>query len=60
METLRNILLEKRKKRGSVNFDIPEAKIILTKMANHLRLSRMKEMLLQALLKNLCLFVMKL
>ncbi len=29
MNTLREILVEKRKKRGSVNFDIPESKIIL-------------------------------
>lgn len=31
MENLRNILLNKRKKRGSVNFDLPESKIILDK-----------------------------
>lgn len=31
MERLRNILLEKRQKRGSVNFDFPESKIILDK-----------------------------
>ena len=29
MEELRQILGEKRRKRGSVNFDLPESKIIL-------------------------------
>lgn len=54
MEKLAAILRKKRMKRGSIDFDFPETKIILDKKGNPVDIRRMSGMLQQRSLKILC------
>ena len=59
MKELSHILREHRRKRGSIDFDFPESKMVLDEMVDQLILSHMTEMWLQRLLKILCCLRMK-